>query len=141
MNRIDFYILQAETPEARWHFVGRLADKAARLGHKVLIAVDSAEQAKALDEHLWRQPEDSFLPHRRLQDTQAPPAPVEITDSEHCGEHRDVLINLRATVPSQFERFDRLAEVVIQAPDVLKTTREHFSFYKARGYPVRHQSL
>ncbi len=48
MNRIDFYILPSDTPEARWHFVGRLADKAARLGHRVLIAVDSAEQAQLL---------------------------------------------------------------------------------------------
>ena len=141
MNRIDFYILPSDAPEARWHFVGRLADKAARPGHRVLIAVDNTEQAKALDEHLWAQPEDSFLPHRRLGDTDAPPAAVEITDSEQCGDHRDVLINLRTAVPSHFEQFERLAEVVIQAPEVLKTTREHFSFYKSRGYPVRHQQL
>lgn len=141
MNRIDFYVLRDDDPEARWQFAGRLADKACRLGHQVLIVVDSAEAARQLDDFLWTRPEESFLPHRVLGDASAPPAGVEITPADDLGEHTGVLVNLSQNVPGAFERFERLAEIVIQAPDVLKSTREHFGFYKARGYPVHHQKL
>lgn len=141
MNRIDFYILKDDTQEARWQFVGRLADKAQRLGHRVLIAVDHADEAKALDEFLWQSPEDSFLPHRQLGDPEQPDAAVEIAPVEHSGEHRDVLINLSRRVPDYFSRFERLAEVVIQTPEVLQVTRTHFGFYKSLGYSVNHQQL
>lgn len=141
MNRIDFYILRDSSAEARWQFAGRLADKARRLGHQVLIAVDSQDEAQKLDDFLWASPEDSFLPHRVLADDPTPATVVEIAQPTNLGKHRDVLINLSREVPEQFERFERLAEVVIQEPEVLKNTREHFSFYKSRGYPVRHQQL
>lgn len=141
MNRIDFYILRSDSEDDRWHFVARLADKARRLGHRVLITLDSQTQARALDEFLWTSPEESFLPHRLLGSEDQPPASVEITSVESLGGHRDVLINLSQTVPEDFVRFERLAEVVIQTPDILKNAREHFGFYKSQGYPVRHQQL
>lgn len=141
MTQIDFYVLRDEGEEARWRFAGRLADKARRLGRRIVIAVDSSEQAQALDDFLWHTPEDSFLPHRQLGANEQPEAAVEIAAVESLGDHQDVLINLSTTVPDAFARFGRLAEVVIQSPDILKNTREHFSFYKSQGYPVRHQQL
>lgn len=141
MNRIDFYILRDDTEQARWQFVARLADKARRLGHRVLVRVDSRDQASALDEFLWSSPEEGFLPHRLLDDEQEPPAPVEIAAGDSVGEHRDVLINLGSSVPTELARFERLAEVVIQTPEILTNTREHFSFYKSQGYAVNHQKL
>lgn len=144
MNRVDFYILREQTPEARWQFAGRLADKARRLGHRVLLTVDTEADARALDDFLWAHPEDSFLPHRCLDDGAMPEAQIEITPAEQTAQaekHRDVLINLGRSVPEGFDRFDRLAEIVIQSEEVLKSTREHFSFYKGRGYPVHHQQL
>jgi len=141
MNRIDFYILRDDTEQARWQFVARLADKARRLGHRVLIRVDSQEQASALDDFLWASPEESFLPHRVLDNEQEPEAPVEVAAGDATGAHRDVLINLGAGVPADLARFERLAEVVIQTPEILTRTREHFSFYKSQGYAVNHQKL
>ncbi|WP_027329001.1 DNA polymerase III subunit chi [Marinimicrobium agarilyticum] len=144
MNRVDFYILREQTPEARWQFAGRLADKARRLGHRVLLTVDSEAEAGALDEFLWAHPEDSFLPHRLINDNALLATHIEIAPADRAGHtetHNDVLINLGRSVPEGFERFDRLAEIVIQSDEVLKSTREHFSFYKARGYPVHHQQL
>lgn len=141
MNRIDFYVLRDDNEQARSQFVARLADKARRLGHQVLIRVDSPAQASALDDFLWSSPEEGFLPHRLLNDEQEPTAAVEIAAGDSAGEHRDVLINLGKTVPPDLARFERLAEVVIQTPDILANTREHFSFYKSQGYAVNHQKL
>ena len=48
----------------------------------------------------------------------------------------DLLISLRSKIPTHFSRFERLAEVVTQDQAILTETREHFAFYRERGYPV-----
>ncbi len=145
MTQIDFYILQDTEHQARWHFACRLIEKAYRLDRRILVAVDSQEHAELLDDLLWSFKPESFLPHRLLEATDAPEAPIEITFGENFdenfGEHRDVLINLSSKVPEHFSRFERLSEVVIQEPEILQATREHFSFYKTRGYPIQHRKL
>lgn len=141
LERIDFYILPDASIEARWRFTGRLADKAWRLGHSVLILVETPEQARDLDQQLWALPEESFLPHRCLEDTGQPPAQVEISHSQKLGEHSDLLINLSEQPPEQLARFQRLAEVVIQQPDLLETCRKRFKHYQTEGYTIYHQRL
>lgn len=140
MTHIDFYILPDTSAEARWQFACRLIEKAHGLGRELLVAVDSLAEARQLDELLWHFKPESFVPHRLL-DSDMPPAPVEITADTNCGQHHDVLINLSSRVPEHFSRFERLSEVVIQDPEVLKNTREHFSFYKTRGYPIQHRKI
>ena len=141
LERIDFYILPDASLEARWHFTGRLADKAWRLGHSVLVLVDDLEQAKQLDQQLWALPEESFLPHRCLEDTSQPPAQVEVSHSQRLGEHSDLLINLSEQPPEQPSRFQRLAEVVVQQPELLSASRKRFKHYQNEGYAVHHQRL
>ncbi|RYG01950.1 MAG: DNA polymerase III subunit chi, partial [Chitinophagaceae bacterium] len=63
-------------------------------------------------------------------------AKVEITFTTEAGNHHDVLINLSRHIPDYFSRFDRLSEVVIQESAILENTREHYRFYKQRGYPI-----
>jgi len=39
-------------------------------------------------------------------------------------------------VPEHFARFERLLEVVGDAPDDLTAGRERYRFYRDRGYPM-----
>ena len=141
MTEVSFYILQERELQARWQFACRLIEKAHRLGHQVLVTVDNAADAEYLDDLLWHFHPESFVPHRRLGALDQPSAPVEIGINNEYGDQHDVLVNLSQQVPEQFSRFQRLSEVVIQEPQVLQNTREHFSFYKARGYPVQWRNL
>ena len=143
MTHIDFYILSDDASTARWHFVCRLIDKVTRLGHRVLVTLDDPAEAEHLDELLWTFKPESFIPHTRLpSDTQEQ---VEITTDLHAEiplhNHHNVLINLSRVVPTYFSRFERLSEVVIQQPEILKNTREHYSFYRERGYPIQHRNV
>lgn len=147
MTRIDFYILQENASEARWRFACRVVDKALRSGHTVLLTVDSSEDAQQLDDLLWTFKPESFIPHQVFDsrsDTAAT-APVAIatnTLGDHqLHEHRGLLINLGSSIPAWFSRFERLSEIVIQEPAVLKNTRDHFSFYRERGYPIEHRKI
>lgn len=141
MTRIDFYILQEEQTEARLHFACRLIEKARRQGNKVFVATDSPQQAERLDQLLWSFKPESFVPHSMEYSNTETQSPVLIGNTEDCADHHDVLINLSSEIPLYFSRFERLIEVVCQHTDVLQATRQHFAFYRERGYPIQSNDL
>ena len=120
--------------EARWLYVCRFVEKVERLGHHILIVVDSEQEAHELDDLLWSFKPESFIAHQIIGGDEE--AKVEITFTGEAGNHHDVLINLSSQIPDYFSRFNRLSEVVIQDQHILENTREHYKFYKQRGYPI-----
>lgn len=134
MTKIDFHILPDASMDSRWLYTCRLVEKAANLGHKILLVVDTEEEAKTLDDLLWSFKPESFIPHQIIGGEND--ANIEITYSNTTGDHQDVLINLSSQVPAYFSRFERVSEIVIQEPKILENTREHYRHYKQRGYPV-----
>ena len=134
MTQVDFHILQDTSVEARWLYVCRFIEKVERLGHSILVVVDTLEEAQELDDLLWSFKPESFIAHQIIGGDEE--AKVEITYTTNAGEHHDVLINLSSQIPEYFSRFARAAEIVIQEPKILENTREHYKFYKQRGYPI-----
>ena len=53
----------------------------------------------------------------------------------------DVLINLHASPPPFFSRFEKLAEIVGDAEDNVSAGRERWRFYVSRGYPMNRMAL
>lgn len=141
MTRIDFYILQDASQEARLLFVCRLVDKAVGQGNRIFIRVDDTATAETLDDLLWSFRPESFIPHALVGMDEAADAPVVISTGEDQADHHDVLINLTGRVPEFFSRFQRLAEVVVQRDEILEATRQHYTFFKQRGYPIKTHKL
>lgn len=143
MTQIDFHILQDTSVEARWLYVCRFIEKVERLGHGILVVTDTLDQAQELDDLLWSFKPESFIAHQIIGGDEE--VKVEITHADESGaiksgEHHDVLINLSSQIPEFFSRFARVAEIVIQEPKILENTRDHYRFYKQRGYPInQHQ--
>ncbi len=140
MTSIDFYILSTSEPDARILFACRLIEKTWKLGHKVYIHTDNEKQARLVDDRLWDFRADSFIPHN-LFGNNAQPSSVEIGHGIDPKKHNDLLINMASQLPIFFSRFQRVVEVVIQHPEVLKKARENFVFYRDRGYPIRNHDL
>lgn len=134
MTQIDFHILQDTSVGARWLYVCRFIEKVERLGHQILVTVDTEEEAHELDDLLWSFKPESFIPHQIIGGDEE--TRVEISFTGESGNHQDVLINLSSRIPEFFGRFARLAEIVIQEPKILEITREHYKFYKQRGYAI-----
>ncbi len=137
MTKIDFYILNAKAVKDRLLFVCRLVDKIYKKGHQVYIHTDDEATTAYLDKALWEFRRDSFIPHRRLDHLSEPPSPVEIGHDQDPTEHQDILINLATQPPDFFSRFSRVSEVVIQQPELLNASRNRYSFYRDRGYPMQ----
>jgi len=135
--RIDFYVLQSTSIEERLHFAVRLAEKAwLQNCSTVLLTADSAA-AESLDSLLWQFKPESFIPHSRTDSS----APVVISNDPGLLPLRELLINLGPHLPPEVGRFQRLAEVVIQTPDVLEPTRFRYSQYRDMGYLVNTHKL
>lgn len=143
MTRIDFYIRKEESSlNDRQAFACRLIQKATRLGHSIYVHCASADEAHAIDKLLWSFESTSFIPHKLINSGGAQCA-IEIgynSDINACGEHHDLLINLGFDVPAFFSRFNRLAEIVVEHPRVLESTRNNYRFYNSKHYPLhRHE--
>lgn len=136
MTRVDFYVLAEQTREARHRFACRLVETIyRRRRHKVYIHASSEAEARELDERLWSDRDASFLPHNLVGEGPHPAPPIQVGYAEP-GAHRDVLINLADPVPAFFTQFERVAEIAIQDPDILSSTREHYRHYRDRGFPL-----
>lgn len=139
MTQVDFYVLQATDLSARHAFAARLAEKAFRQNIPVLVWAQDQIQAQALDELFWQFRPEAFLPHQLAGTSGA--APVLISPGVDEPSHSGLLINLRADLPAMYMRFQRLAEIVVQSPDILASTRKNFRHYQAEGCAIKTHKL
>ena len=120
----------------------RLVRKALSKGSKVVITGPTA-QLLQLDADLWSMGEFEFLPHCKGN---APPevlaaSPVVLTQALDKAPHHQVLVNLGAQVPTGFERFERLLEVVTLDEDNREQARQRWKHYADRGYAIQRHDL
>ncbi len=143
-TRVSFYVLSGAEPLARLGFACRLAEKAYKLRNRIHAHASDAGMAQALDNLLWTFRQGSFVPHEMLTpDSQlnAPitigfagnPAPVEPPTA-------DLLINLAGEIPTFFERYARIAEIVDSSPASREAGRVRHRFYRDHGLePETHE--
>lgn len=151
MTRVDFYVLPDADPAQRPLLACRLAEKAYGQGLKVYIHTATEGEALHLDELLWTFRAGSFLPHAIVKAGTEPAGaagsepgstpPILLGHDHEPAGHTDVLINLGAEVPLFFGRFERVAELVDQRPELLAQSRERFRFYRERGYELNTHQL
>lgn len=131
MTRIDFHTNVGDS----LNYACRLVRKAYLAGETIMVMADVA-RLRVFDDALWTFSQLDFIPHCMAGNALAGETPVVLaTDLEQAPHHR-VLLNLGANVPPQFTRFERLLEVIGNAPDELAAGRERYRFYRDRGYTL-----
>jgi DNA polymerase-3 subunit chi len=136
--QIDFYVLPERDPAQRALFACRLAEKAFRLGHRVHLHTAGAAEAQTLDELLWNFHPASFVPHALSGAEGDVPVRIGWGGAQAGG---DLLINLDLAVPPFFDRFPRVAEIVVQSDAVQRALRDHFRLYRERGLEPQTRDL
>ena len=139
MPQIDFYILPSAETDARLTFACRLAEKAWRLGHRVYVHCQDDNQRDMLDGRLWQFKGEAFVPHDHAETD--PDAVVVLGTHTPPTRQNDLLINLTTEIPPAFERFARVAEIVVEDVTVRQAARQSFRFYRERGYPLQDHRL
>lgn len=126
-ERVDFYILKSAAPNIRLTLACRLAEKAYLRDLKVVILQDNLSDAKVLDELLWTFDEHSFVPHQLAADT---PTPVHLTVESANMPAADLLLNLTDRLPSGWEDYAQVAEIIDTGEERRRLGRERFKVYR-----------
>lgn len=131
MTRIDFHTNVAD----RLGYACRLVRKIYGAGKPVLVLGDRPALA-AFDAALWTFSALDFIPHCMADSPLAASTPIVLAERTDAALHHAILLNLRAEVPASFARFERLLELVGEAPEELDAGRERYRFYRDRGYAL-----
>jgi DNA polymerase-3 subunit chi len=137
MTRIDFYQLNPQQHHAD-RVVCQLCQKAYESNQLTLLLTQSQQQTEHLDRQLWIFDDDSFIPHDAEESDQFM-SPILIHNEPELMNGRQLLINLADDIPGYFARFERVIELVTE--NNKQQAREHYNYYRERGYPLNHHNL
>ncbi|MCP4983131.1 MAG: DNA polymerase III subunit chi [Gammaproteobacteria bacterium] len=137
MTRVDFYQLNPARPRYD-HVVCQLCQKAYDSKQLTLLLTQNQQQSDHLDHRLWTFSDDSFIPHDR-DECAGLVTPILIHDNPDPQGERQLLINLSGSIPAYFAQFERIIELVTEENKA--QARTHYSYYKERGYPLKHVNL
>jgi DNA polymerase-3 subunit chi len=131
-ERVDFYVLKSAAAQQRWAFACRLTEKAYLKDLKIVIVNDTLADAQALDELLWTFNERSFVPHKVCLDEQSldPATPVHLVLESAAIPAADLLVNLAPRLPTQLQRYQRIAEIIDADEQRRRQGRERFKAYR-----------
>lgn len=141
MTRIDFYILNNHDALAREQFACRLVEKALQQDNQIYLHVQDEQHSQHLDQLLWSWRQNSFLPHQQQGQADDTDCPVLIGHDHEPEGTSQVLINLDLEIPGFFSRFDRVIEIVDQNTNTKEKAREHFTYYRDRGYDLNTHNI
>jgi len=141
----------AEMSEVEFHFNApdktayacRLLRKAYLKGARLLVLAEP-RTAAALDLQLWSMAPETFVPHCRAESAAALRAasPILLCSGEAPLDFQaDVLVNLSDDMPTGYQRFARVIEVVsLDQPDRLRA-RVRWRQYQGAGWEPQRRDL
>jgi DNA polymerase-3 subunit chi len=132
-TRVTFYVLESSEPADRLGFSCRLAEKAWKLGNRIHAHLGSAAEVARFDDLLWIFRQGSFVPHEVVAPGAPAAAPVTMAADPSLAPDADLLINLADEVPTGFERYARVAEVIDGSESSRQAGRRRHRHYQDAG--------
>lgn len=129
-----FYVLDGlDEAQQLELFCQVIAERWRELG-SVRVWCRDQQHAEALDEALWQQPADAFVPHNLVGEGPSQGAPVELCWPEApVGPRRcKVVVNFMPTAP-QFAGAQLVLDQVPSDPEARQAARERFKWYRQQG--------
>ena len=139
--RIDFYVLADEHPDALKQLATRLLEKAYAKNQSVWVVCASEADARALDDWLWTNKADSFLPHCLASEIPiglTPPIQIALENTAPNGKY-DLLLNLTETISEYKNTFERILDVV--AAEKKEAGRMRYKAYQKEKAALFHHFM
>ncbi|WP_028023609.1 DNA polymerase III subunit chi [Enterovibrio calviensis] len=141
MALATFYILDDTHTDDQHRMVEKACQLSAHFsqhGMKVYISASDKSQAETVDEFLWQQSPDHFVPHNLVGEGPRGGAQVEIGWSgvRHSG-HRNVLINLAEEAAIFAPSFAQVVDFVPCEETLKQQARERYKIYRMAGRQMR----
>ena len=135
MPRVDFHSQVSNS----LHYTCRLVRKARAAHCNIIIYSDDDAALARLDEQLWSFSASDFLPHSYLNDANAQVTPIILTKRLQANlPHRQILINLSRELPTNYQEFERVIEIVSTDPTDAQAARQRFRQYQHEGIQPSH---
>lgn len=141
MKQVQFYLLSQATNaselSAEEQKACELAGDLWRAGKRVLISCETEQQALNLDEALWANDPDQFVPHNLSGEMTAFPTPIEISwAGKRNAQRRDVLISLQSQLPEFISSFTQIIDFVPADETRKALARERYKQYRQLGWAL-----
>ena len=137
MVEVSFYILPSESTQERHEFACKLIEKAYRNGCFCYVLTDNAEQSKKLDDLLWTFRAGSFIPHEiytgKLPDFEKV---ILIGSLDVPVNWQKTVINLSLNCPEEFDKFDRILELLDNSETTKIAGRDRYRQYQQSGLKI-----
>lgn len=130
MTEVVFYILASNTAEQKQAFTCKLLQKIHTEQRRADLLLPNQATMHALDMAIWQYKPESFIPHVIAGEA---PAPIQLyahTLTQGCN---DCLINLHSEFQPQFNRYQRVIEILDQTETLIELGRERFKQYRKLG--------
>ncbi|MFG6449137.1 DNA polymerase III subunit chi [Roseateles sp. BYS180W] len=125
----------------RLGFVCKLLRKAVASGARVGVCGPQRALDK-LDQALWVHEPHEFVPHLSVRPDSDPEllqrTPVLLVSQLEQLPHREVLLNLETEVPTAFDEFQRILEVVSTEAQTVQWGRRRYKHYQQAGCEMQH---
>ena len=131
--RIDFYVLQEQSPGGRFKLACRIVEKAYRLGHRIYMRTGNSDDANILDDLLWTFSQSSFVPHQLSTESDTRDSPVVIGQHSPAAEGTDVVISVADEPVSDFTTYPRIIDIVGYEDKEKASGRNRFRYYREHG--------
>ena len=128
---VSFYVLTSDEAPAIDHTACRLAARAFDEGLRTLILVNDESAASHLDDLLWEQPDNRFIPHSRVSAASTVEVRTWIATESDEAHDAQLLINLTHGKPDKLDSYDRIFEIV--AKTNTEESRDKYRFYRSQG--------
>jgi len=136
--QVDFYLLGDRAMQAG-EFACRLAMMAWEQKQKTYIIMATESSISQLDDQMWQQPDQRFLPHSTAGDPNSGKAPVIIGTLSNLNS-TDVVINLCPDTVPQTGKYKRILEIVPFADSERQASRVKYKAYRSLGLnPQTHE--
>jgi DNA polymerase-3 subunit chi len=145
MARINFAF---GAPE-RLQTACQVARKRYQAGEHVIVFCPDVRRLATFDRLLWTFDDIAFVPHVMADDPLATRTPVILTASGpieaasvfDAAQPFPWLLNLSDECPPDYDRFERILEIVSDDPDDRQLARQRWRVYQSAGHDVRAHNL
>jgi DNA polymerase-3 subunit chi len=139
-GRVDFYILEGQSPSGRLKLACKLAEKAYLASQTVLVWHTDPAELKAFDQMLWVFNDGSFVPHEALSaGVTSTDTPVLLSSGAALSANVDIIINLAPDLPPCLAQTPRVVEIIDGDDTRRRAGRARFKAYRELGVqPASH---
>ena len=143
MTEIAFYLHDQYDTSAQLDLACRLLQKISQRKLTAYVYTSDEETAALLDTELWVFLPQSFIPHSLYPQAEEgqPTAAIRIGHAPPPADATNLLLNMTTAIPPNYERFNKICELIPANESLVKLGRERYTTYQEQGHTLQHHRI